>query len=94
MLIVMFINILKTMNIKIIKDILDDAKECGCLVTIMLVNGQLSHANYCKNVKAYTTTDDVICNEKEHLVTIIDTDGSRDYIDSDSIIRIFAKEGV
>ena len=44
--------------------------------------------------KAYPTTDDVICNEKEHLVTIIDTDGSRDYIDSDSIIRIFTKEGV
>ena len=82
------------MKIKIIKDILDDAKECGCLVTIMLANGQLSHANYCKKVKAYTTTDDVICNEKEHLVTIIDTDGSRDYIDSDSIIRIFIKEGV
>ena len=38
------------MKIKIIKDILDDAKECGCLVTIMLVNGQSSHANYCKNV--------------------------------------------
>ena len=82
------------MKIKIIKDILDDAKECGCLVTIMLANGQSTHANYCKNVIAYTTTDDVICNEKEHLVTIIDTDGSRDYIDSDSIIRIFTKEGV
>ena len=82
------------MKIKIIKDILDDAKECGCIATIMLANGQSSHANYCKNVKAYTTTDDVICNEKEHLVTIIDTDGSRDYIDSDSIIRIFTKEGV
>lgn len=82
------------MKIKIIKDILDDAKECGCLVTIMLSNGQSSYANYFKNVKAYTTTDDVICNEKEHLVTIIDTDGSRDYIDSDSIIRIFTKEGI
>ena len=82
------------MKIKIIKDILDDAKECGCLVTIMLTNGQSSHANYCNNVKAYTTTDDVICNEKEHLVTIIDTDGSRDYIDSDTIMRIFVREDV
>ena len=82
------------MKIKIIKDILDDAKECGCLVTIVLANGQSSHANYCKNVKAYTTTDDVICNEKEHLVIKYDTDGSIDYIDSDSIIRIFSKECV
>ena len=82
------------MNIKIIKDILDDAKECGCLATIILANGQLSHANFCKCVKAYTATDDVICDEKEHLVTIIDTDGSRDYIDSDSIIRIFSREGL
>lgn len=92
MLIVMFINILKTMDIKIIKDILDDAKECGCLIIITLANGQLSHANFSKHTKVYTATDDVICNEKEHLVTIIDTDGSRDYIDSDSIIRIFSKE--
>ena len=82
------------MKIKIIKDILDDAKECGCIAGISLSNGQITHANYCKNVKAYTTTDDVICNEKEHLVTIIDTDGSRDYIDSDTIIRIFVREGV
>lgn len=82
------------MDIKIIKDILDDAKECGCLVTITLANGQLSHANYCKSVKAYTATDDIICDEKKHLVTIIDTDGSRDYIDSDSIVRIFSKEGL
>lgn len=82
------------MKIKIIKDILDDAKECGCLVTIILANGQSAHANYCNSVKAYTATDDIICDEKEHLVTIIDMDGSRDYIDSDSIIRIFSKEGL
>ena len=44
--------------------------------------------------KEMTTTDDVIYNEEEHIVTIIDTDGSCDYIDSDSIIRIFSKKGV
>ena len=82
------------MDIKIIKDILDDAKECGCLATITLVNGQVSHVNFSKHIKKFTITDDVILDEEGHLVTIIDTDGSCDYIDSDSIIRIFSKEGV
>lgn len=82
------------MDIKIIKDILDDAKVCGCLVTITLVNGQVSHVNFSKHIKKFTTTDDVILDEDGHLVTIIDTDGSCDYIDSDSIIRIFSKEGL
>lgn len=31
------------MDIKIIKDILDDAKECGCIAGISLSNGQLTH---------------------------------------------------
>lgn len=54
----------------------------------------VSHVNFSKHIKKFTTTDDVIYNEEEHIVTIIDTDGSCDYIDSDSIIRIFSKEGV
>lgn len=82
------------MKIDIIKNILDIAKECGCLVTIALANGQVSYANFSKHIKEFTATDDVIYNEKEHLVTIIDTDGCVDYIDSDSIIRIFSKEGL
>ena len=82
------------MKIDKIKNILEDAKGCGCLATITLANGQVSHVNFSKHIKKFTTTDDVIYNEKEHIVTIIDTDGSCDYIDSDSIIRIFSKEGV
>lgn len=82
------------MKIDFIKNIIEVAKECGCLVTITLVNGQVSHVNFSKHIKKFTTTDDVIYNEKEHIVTIIDTDGSCDYIDVDSIIRIFSKEGV
>lgn len=82
------------MKIDFIKNIIEVAKECGCLVTITLVNGQVSHVNFSKHIKKFTTTDDVIYNEKEHIVTIIDTDGSCDYIDGDSIIRIFSKEGV
>ena len=82
------------MKINEIKNILEDAKECGCLATITLVNGQVSHVNFSKHIKTFTATDDIILDEERHLVTIIDTDGSRDYIDSDSIIRIFSKEGV
>lgn len=82
------------MKIDFIKNIIEVAKECGCLVTITLVYGQVSHVNFSKHIKKFTTTDDVIYNEKEHIVTIIDTDGCVDYIDSDSIIRIFSKEGL
>lgn len=82
------------MKIKEIKNIIEDAKECGCLATITLANGQVSHVNFSKNIKKFTITGDVILDEDGHLVTIIDTDGSRDYIDSDSIIRIFSKEGL
>lgn len=82
------------MKIKEIKNILEDAKECGCLATITLVNGQVSHVNFSKHIKKFTTTDDVIIDERGNLVIIIDMDGSRDYIDSDSIIRIFSKEGL
>ena len=82
------------MKIDKIKNILEDAKECGCLVTITLTNGQVSHVNFSKHIKKFTITDDIILDEEGHLVTIIDTDGSRDYIDSDSIIRIFSKEGL
>ena len=93
MLIVMFINILKTMDIKIIKDILDDAKECGCIAGISISNEQLTHVNFNKS-KLFDFTADVIYNEKKHLVTILSENGNRDYIDSDSIIRIFTQEGV
>ena len=82
------------MKIKKIKNILEDAKECGCLATITLVNGQVSHVNFSKHIKTFTATDDVILDEEGHLVIKYDTDGSRDYIDSDSIIRIFIKEGL
>lgn len=34
------------MDIKIIKDILDDAKECGCIAGILLSNGQLTYVNF------------------------------------------------
>lgn len=82
------------MKIDVVKNILEDAKECGCLVTIILANGQVSHVNFSKHIKKFTITDGVILDEDGHLVTIIDTDGSRDYIDSDSIIRIFSQEGL
>jgi len=82
------------MKIDVIKNILEDAKVCGHLATITLVNGKVSHVNFSKHIKTFTATDDIILDEERHLVTIIDTDGSRDYIDSDSIIRIFSKEGL
>lgn len=82
------------MKIDVIKNILEDAKVCGHLAAITLVNGQVSHVNFSKHIKTFTATDDIILDEERHLVTIIDTDGSRDYIDSDSIIRIFSKEGL
>lgn len=82
------------MKIDVIKYILEEAKECGYLATITLVSGQVSHVNFSKNIKKFTTTDDVILDEEGHLVTIIDTDGSCNYIDSDSIIRILSKEGL
>ena len=82
------------MKINEIKNILDYAKECGCLATITLANGQVSHVNFSKQIKTFTATDDVILDEEGHLVIILGTDGSRDYIDSDSIIRIFSKEGL
>lgn len=89
----MFINILKTMEIKIIKDILDDTKECGCIAGISLSNGQLTHANFSKS-KLFDFTADVLYNEKKHLITILSENGNRDYIDSDTIMRIFIREGV
>lgn len=82
------------MKINEIKNILDYANECGCLVTITLVNKQVSHVNFSKQIKTFTATDDVILDEEGHLVIILGTDGSRDYIDSDSVIRIFIKEGL
>lgn len=82
------------MKINEIKNILDYAKECGRLVTITLVSGQVSHINFSKKTKTFTATDYVILDEEGHLVIKYDTDGSRDYIDSDSIIRIFIKEGL
>ena len=82
------------MKINEIENILDYAKECGCLVTITLVSVQVSHINFSKKTKTFTATDDVILDEEGHLVIKYDTDGSRDYIDSDSIIRIFTKEGL
>lgn len=81
------------MDIKIIKDILDDAKECGCIAGFSLSNGQLTHANFSKS-KLFDFTADVLYNKKKHLITILGENGNRDYIDSDSIIRIFSKEGV
>lgn len=82
------------MKINEIKNILDYARECGRLVTITLVSGEVSHINFCKKTKKFTATDDVILDVEGHLVIKYDTDGSIDYIDSDSIIRIFSKEGV
>ena len=81
------------MDIKIIKNILDDAKECGCISGISLSNGKLTHVNFSKS-KLFDFTADVIYNEKKHLVTILSENGNRDYIDSDTIIRIFIREGV
>ena len=90
------------MDIKIIKDILDDAKECGCIAGISLSNGQLTHANFSKS-KLFDFTADVLkllrkthgfYYKKKHLITILGENGNRDYIDSDSIIRIFIREGV
>lgn len=52
------------MNIKIIKDILDDAKECGCIASISLSNGQLTHANFSKS-KLFDFTAEVLYNEKK-----------------------------
>lgn len=52
------------MDIKIIKDILDDAKECGCIAGISLSNGQLTHANFSKS-KLFDFTADVLYNEKK-----------------------------
>ena len=83
----------KPMDIKIIKDILDDAKDCGCIAGISLSNGQLTHANFSKS-KLFDFTADVLYNEKKHLVTILSENGNRDYIDSDTIMRIFVREGV
>ena len=82
------------MKINEIKNILDYAKECGRLVTITLVSGQVSQINFSKKTKTFTATDDVILDVEGHLVIKYDTDGSIDYIDSDSIIRIFSKEGL
>lgn len=52
------------MKIDFIKNIIEVAKECGCLVTITLVYGQVSYVNFSKHIKKFTTTDDVIYNEK------------------------------
>lgn len=82
------------MKIKEIKNIIEDAKECGCLATITLANGQVSHVNFSKNIKKFTATDDVIIDERGNLVIILGKDGCRDYIDGDTIIRIFCKEGL
>lgn len=82
------------MKINEIKNILEDAKECGCLATITLANGQVLHVNFSKQIKTFTATDDVILDEEGHLVIILGTDGSSDYIDNDSVIRIFIKEGL
>lgn len=81
------------MKINEIKNILDYAKECGCIAGISLSNGQLTHANFSKS-KLFHFTADVLYNKKKHLITILGENGNRDYIDSDSIIRIFIREGV
>ena len=51
------------MDIKTIKDILDDAKECGCITGISLSNGQITHVNFSKS-KLFDFTADVFYNEK------------------------------
>ena len=81
------------MKINEIKNILDYAKECCCIAGISLSNGQLTHANFSKS-KLFDFTADVLYNKKKHLITILGENGNRDYIDSDSIIRIFIREGV
>lgn len=81
------------MKINEIKNILDYAKECGCIAGFSLSNGQLTHANFSKS-KLFDFTADVLYNKKKHLITILGENGNRDYIDSDSIIRIFIREGV
>jgi hypothetical protein len=81
------------MKINIIKDILDDAKECGCVASIYLSNGQSAHVNFSKS-KLFDFTADVLYNGKEHMITILAEKGNRDYIDSDSVIRVFIKEGL
>lgn len=48
------------MKIDVIKNILEDAKVCGHLATITLVNGQVSHVNFSKHIKTFTATDDII----------------------------------
>ena len=55
------------MKIDVIKNILEDAKECGCLLTIILVNGQVSHVNFSKQIKTFIATEDVILDEEGHL---------------------------
>ena len=77
-----------------INNTFDYASASGRLVTITLVSGQVSHINFSKKTKKFTATDDVILDVEGHLVIKYDTDGSVDYIDSDSIIRIFSKECV
>ena len=52
------------MDIKIIKDILDDAKECGCIAGISLSNGQLTHVNFSKS-KLFDFTANVLYIEKK-----------------------------
>ena len=54
----------------------------------------MSHINFSKKTKKFTATDDVILDAEGHILIKYDTDGSVDYIDSDSIIRIFSKEDV
>lgn len=51
------------MKINEIENILDYAKECGCLVTITLVSGQVSHINFSKKTKTFTATEDVILDK-------------------------------
>lgn len=81
------------MDIKIIKCILDNAKECGCIAGISLSNGQLSHANFSKS-KVFDATADILYNEKEQMITILAENGNGDYIDSNSVMRIFVREGL
>lgn len=51
------------MKINEIKNILDYAKECGCIAGISLSNGQLTHANFSKS-KLFDFTADVLYNKK------------------------------
>lgn len=80
-------------NVSLFRSILRISKECGCIAGISLSNGQLPHANFSKS-KLFDFTADVLYNKKKHLITILGENGNRDYIDSDSIIRIFIREGV